>query len=279
MKQATLLLLLFPLLTTAQDSLWTESPAIKDASTVSVTVGEEITTTGGRLKALKFWKNELNGNYIITIYQQSNGASIFTQTYRSTTIGWQRITMDLPIEPGTYVIAVYYPNGKYVYTNNMHPRARGRITGNAGLYAGGNFKPSQRFTATFFVDVVIAADVPRKPLIVNAGRDTAAVWPCDSIRVQAVATGDSVKYNWSVDNQWGDVVVSGLQSLAPVIRFREPDSGVVLILTATDRWGNESYHGVSVSVMPDFEPYIKRMGELIINQLRLEMIRKWKAGE
>jgi hypothetical protein len=279
MKQATLLLLLLPLLTTAQDSLWTETPVIKDAATTPITVGQEITITGGRLKAIKFYKNETAGNYTITLWQQSNGASLFSQQYRSTTIGWQKITIDLALEPGTYVIGVKFPNGKYVYTNGLNPRTRGKLTGTAGLLGWNVDKPSNRYTASFFVDVVIAQDIPRKPLIVNAGKDTTASWPADSIKVLANISGDEVKYTWEVLNQWNGVAVTGLTTLTPVVKFTEPDSGVQMILTGTDKWGNVSWHGVNVSVMPDFEPYVKRMGELIMNEVRFEMVRKWKAGE
>lgn len=275
----TILLLLISVSGFSQDSLWTETPSIKDASTSPVTVGEEFSTAGGRLKAIKFWKNETAGNYVITLWQQTSGASLFSQQYRSTTTGWQKITLDLPIESGIYVIGVYFPNGKYVYTNALNPRTKGQLTGNSGLFAGGNFKPTARYTASFFVDMIVAKETPRKPLIVNAGKDTAYLWRTDSAKITGVVTGDNPTFIWSIDNSWGDVSYSGLTTLTPTIYFKEPDSGAVLILTGTDKYGTTSEHSVSVSVMPDFEPYIKRFGELIMNQLRFEMIRKWKAGE
>lgn len=248
-KLTTLLLLLLPLFFNAQDSLWTESPSIKDASTSPVTIGEEITTPAGRLKAIKFWKNETAGNYVITLWH-SNGSSLFSQQYRSTTIGWQKITMDLPIEAGTYVISVYFPNGKYVYTNSMHPRTRGKLTGNAGLYAGGNFKPSSRFTATFFVDAVISYQAATVPLSIKTSPDREVTMPKDSVRVSATATGYT-SFLWTVEDSYGKYELKNTNTLNPyVVPLDSAGCRVWLMCTVIDAAGNQLADVVAVRIAP-----------------------------
>jgi hypothetical protein len=246
MYKLIIIVLLFPFIASSQDSLWVESPAIKDVSTAAVTVGEEITTTGGRLKAIKFYKNETAGNYIITLYQQSNGASIFSQSYRSTTIGWQRITMDLPLEPGTYVVAVYYPNGRYVYTDGLNPRTRGNLKGNAGLYAGQNFKPVRQaccIAKSFFVDVVIAQTI--QPVMSTLTPDSVNVaYPWNPVTLQATAS-NAVSYGWKVEDSTGTWVIDTTNRLRPVITAKS-HGNLFLVFTAT---GADGLQWSSISII------------------------------
>lgn len=282
MKQATLLLLFLPLFTWCQDSLYSasEKPLLTHEDNPQE-IGIIVTSSKtGKITHIKFYCVD-PGQYTVTIWSKTG--SIFYSSKMQATTGWQRFALATPFEvaAGDSYIVSYLTNMKFGYSKKAIVRSTGSIAklGTRSIY-GHKFPPAtSTLTDDYYIDVIFQAEQPHATLIVNAGRDTAAVWPCDSIQVHGVATGDSVKYIWTLDNQWGDVALSGLGSLTPVVRFKEPDSGAILVLTATDKWGNTSEHGVSVSVMPDFEPYIKRFGELIMNQLRLDMIRKWKAGE
>lgn len=247
MKKLTILLL-FPVFVNAQDSLWTESPAIKDAANAAVTVGEEFTTPAGRLKAIKFWKNETAGNYVVTLWHP-NGASLFSQQYKSTTTGWQRITMDLSLEAGTYVIGVYFPNGKYVYTNGLNPRVKTKLTGNSGLFSGGNFKPTARYTASFFVDAVIdyASTVP---LSVKTSPDRDAAMYKDSVQVSAVATGYT-KFQWTVEDSDGRFTLKDTNTLKPyVIPLDSSGCRILLFCTVTDASGSQLSDAVIIRIAP-----------------------------
>lgn len=247
MKNLTILLL-FPVFLNAQDSLWTESPAIKDAATAAITVGEEFSTPAGRLKAIKFWKNETAGNYVITLWHP-NGASLFTQQYKSTTTGWQRITMDLPLETGTYVIGVKFPNGKYVYTNGLHPRVKSKLTGNSGLLGWNVDKPVNRYTASFFVDAVIdyAATVP---LTVKTSPDRDATMYKDSVGVSATATGYT-KFQWTVEDFEGRFTLKDTNTLKPyVIPLDSSGCRVWLFCTVMDASGNQQSDAVAIRIAP-----------------------------
>lgn len=230
------------------DSLWTETPAIKDASTAAVTVGEEFTTSAGRLKAIKFWKNETAGNYVVTLWHP-NGASLFSQQYKSTTTGWQKITMDLPLEAGTYVIGVYFPNGKYVYTNGLNPRTRTNLTGNKGLFSGGNSKPGGSYTASFFIDAVIEYGTTI-PLSVKTSPDREATMYKDSVGVSAVATGYT-KFQWTVEDFEGRFTLKDTNTLKPyVIPLDSSGCRVWLFCTVTDASGNQMADAVAIRVAP-----------------------------
>lgn len=277
------ILLLFPVFLHAQDSLYlsTEKP-LSTWEDIPTTLGMEFKPSSpGNITALKFYKVDATaGSYTLTLWAM-DGSKPFQSTVNVSGIGWKRIPCNIPVnQDQPYIVSAYSTLNRYGYTNNLFslPRIRGQLYAYSGRYIRSAGFPASNSTTWYGLDVVFEKQI-RNPLIVNAGKDTAASWPCDSIRVNGIATGDGIQYVWSIDNQWGDVSVTGTSTLNPVVKFKEPDSGAILILTATDKWGTTSEHGVSVSVMPDFEPYVKRMGELIMNQLRFEMIRKWKAGE
>jgi hypothetical protein len=219
-----------------EDSLWTESPVIKDAAIAPVTVGQEFTTTGGRLKAIKFWKNETAGNYVITLWHPT-GASLFSQSYRSTTIGWQRLTYDWPLEAGTYVVGVYYEKGKYVYTNGLNPRTRGKLTGTKGLFAGGNNKPGGSYTASFFVDVVVGQPVVG-PVISTLTPDSVNIsYPWIPVTLNATAT-NAVSYGWRVEDSTGTWTIDSSNRLKPVITAKSAGN-LFLVFTATAANGTQ----------------------------------------
>jgi hypothetical protein len=239
MKLLLSILLIFPVFGISQDSLWTETPAIKDAAIAPVTVGQEFTTTGGRLKAIKFWKNETAGNYVITLWHP-NGASLFSQSYRSSTTGWQKITMDWPIEAGTYVVGIYFEKGKYVYSNGLNPRTRGKLTGNAGLYAGGNNKPIRQtglIDKSFFVDVVIAQPVAG-PVMSTLTPDSVNIsYPWIPVTLNATAT-NAVSYGWRVEDSTGTWTIDSSNRLKPVITAKSAGN-IFLVFTATAANGTQ----------------------------------------
>lgn len=261
---------LYRTLYAGEDSLFTrlELPAIKDAATTPVTVGEEVSLPGGIINAVKFYKVESTATaYTCTIWKGI--IPVWTVDYRSTSTGWQRVPCDLSVEAGKYTISVFYPVGRYAYTNSMHPRTRGNIIAQAGLYAGGKARPEARYGASFFVDLVFRLT---QPLVVNAGRDSVYSWPVDSIRLNGKVSGDNVQYVWEVLDRFGEMKISGLNTLNPVI-VPEADCGAVFVLTATDRNGTTMQHDVYISVMPNFEPYIIRF----MNELRIQLERRWRG--
>jgi len=276
----TLFLLLLSMQLQAQDSLFLKTDIGTPFEDNSCTIGTDISTTDGTITAIKFFKvNSSTASHTINVWSNST-TKIYSQNYSSATTGWQRIPVNIPVSAGTYTVSVFIPiSGQiYWYKKTVFPKTSGTITGKVGRFGYTSGFPASTSTTSNYVDIVFKQKVVI-PLIVNAGKDSTAVWPCDSIKIQGTISGDNPKFIWTIDNQWGDVSVSGLTTLTPVVHFKAPDSGVSLILTGSDANGTTSEHGAVISVMPDFEPYIKRMGDLILNQLRLEMIRKWKAGE
>jgi hypothetical protein len=161
--------------------------------------------------------------------------------------------MDLPLEAGTYVIGVKFPNGKYVYTNGLNPRARGKLTGNSGLLGWNVDKPTLRYTASFFVDVLISQDQPRSALIVNAGRDSTYRLPKDSlVYVNGVVTGDSAFYQWYIVDSAGTCQVTGLQTLSPVIKAKEPCT-IIMLLVGQDKYRNYLASSLQIDILPDLK--------------------------
>lgn len=246
----TILILLFPLFAASQDSLYsTELPAVKDAAASAVTVGQSITTAGGTITSIRFWKNE-NGNtaYKITLWDSATGASLFSTLYKSTALGWQRITLTLPVTAGTYIVGVYYPAGKYVYTNGLNPRTRGRLTGTSGLFAGGDSRPGGKYTAGFFVDISVSYPV-LVPLSVRCSPDRDEQVPKDTVGVQGFVQGGS--FRWSVEDSQGAFELKDTNTLRPYVILKDSiGCRVWLMLTGTSPAGDQLADVVAIRVAP-----------------------------
>jgi len=263
------------------DSLFTssEKPTTLHED-IGTTLGMSFTTSvSGNITAIKFYKTDAGTTpYTYTLWSL-DGAKLYQTTLSTSKTGWQRIPCNVPVTGSAFYMVSVYNNGRYGYTNNIYPRVRGSLKAVAGTFLrGSNGLPTVGSTTWYGLDVVFAEE-RITPLIVNAGIDTSLLWPTDSIKLNGIVTGDSVKYYWLINNQWGSIVVTGTNTLTPVVKFKEPDSGVVLQLIGTDKRGNMQESLISVSVLPDLRPYIQRFGELFMNQLKLDLIRRYKAGE
>lgn len=282
MKKLTILLL-FPVFLHAQDSLYlsTEKPA-STWEDIPTTLGMEFKSSSpGNITALKFYKVDATaGSYTLTLWA-TDGSKPFQTVVNVSGIGWKRVACNIPVNQNQpYIVSVYSTLNRYGYTNNAFasPRIRGQLNAYSGRYSRSAGFPASSSTTWYGLDVVFE-QVKINPLIVNAGKDTTALWPCDSIKVNGVATGDDVKYSWEVTYRWGDVSVSRLNTLSPVVKFLGPDSGVDLFLTGTDKRGNVLENGIRVMVTPDFEPYIKQLVDMISSKIRLDLYRSWKSGD
>jgi hypothetical protein len=257
-----------------QDSLYTNSDkpaAIKtdQAMTVGLVFRSKIE---GLITHVRVYKSTATneGTFVVGVWT-SAGQQLWSQPYEATgPAGWRNVKLNEPvrIQPNTdYLATVWFPMGKYGYRTNMFTadRVRGNLTAPASARAGGNNRyiygsahlfPNKTYyqNSSYYVDVVFS---PRKPLIVNAGRDTLYEMPKDTIRMKGVVSGDLTWFSWNMVDSLTvpyhtgtTVIMKNSATLEPyLIGFRE--GRYVFSLTGWDMYGSESRSLVTITVAAD----------------------------
>ena len=152
----TIILLLFPLFTTAQDSLFLNSESGTSFEDLPCQIGTQIKfSKSGTINALKFYKTESGSTTYTLSLLNSAGIKIFATSYKNTATGWQRVLVNIPIEAGTYTLAVNNP-GRYSYKKTVFPRTKGSITGMFGAFRYLETSSWTLNSTTYFVDAVIS---------------------------------------------------------------------------------------------------------------------------
>jgi hypothetical protein len=184
-------------------------------------------------------------------------------------VGWIRVALTTPVKVTAgshYVVSVHFPAGRYGGRTGVFSsaRTRGNLTAPSSTQAGGNGRylysattgfPSQSYSnSAYFVDIVFSADSQiRKPLIVNAGRDTILICPIDSFiasyKLNGFVSGDEVTFSWRKDFPLGlDDTMINTNTLTPTIQnlYTCPYQ---ITLIAKDKWGTIAEHQVTIDVL------------------------------
>jgi hypothetical protein len=204
----------------------------------------------GQITHIKFYCVD-PGKYTVTIWSVT-GSSLLSQVIQATT-GWQRFQLSTPFEVAVgdqYVIS-YLTNMQYGYSKSQALRTVGNITQLATRYSYGHKLPAVTVPEGYFIDVVFKEQQTRKPLIVNPGIDTAYRLPKDSVvYIHGIVTGDSVRFKWFVVDSAGTFQLSGLETLNPVIKTKEPCT-LIMLLSGEDKYGAYLSIPIQIDVLPD----------------------------
>jgi hypothetical protein len=206
----------------------------------------------GRITHLKFYSVD-PGKYTVSVWSIT-GSPLISMSVQATT-GWQRIQLATPFEvaAGDQYIVSYLTNQKFGYSKLLPNRSVGNITQLDTRYSYGHKMPATPTTDGYFVDVVFKETAVRKPLIVNAGRDTTYRLPKDSmVSLNAVVTGDSAYFSWFLVDSAGTCQITGMQTLNPVIKTKEPCT-VVMLLIGQDKYGSYLAAPVQIDILPDLK--------------------------
>lgn len=252
MKQATLLLLLFPMLLQAQDSLYiaSEKPASIHEDLPLELGATIISSKPGKITHVKFYAAD-PGSYTISFWSVTG--SLYYSFKAVATTGWQRYQLAIPFEvaAGDSYIISYLTNQKFAYTKPGIVRSAGSIAKAATRYSYGHKFPAIPTNEDYFIDVVFKVNEERKSLIVNAGPDTIYRLPKDSVvHINAVVTGDSAYYSWYIVDSAGTCQVTGLNTLSPVIRTKGPCT-LIMLLSGNDKYGNFLSSPVQIDILAD----------------------------
>lgn len=250
---------------TAQDSLFTASdkPATAESDN-ALTVGIVFKSkVEGLVTHVRIYKSNAadTGTYVVGVWS-STGELLFSQNYKASgPVGWKRVQLNEPvrIEPNVnYTASVYLPMGKYGARQYMFTadRVRGNLTApktvnNRYTYGPALAYPTSVYrTSAYYVDIIFS---PRKPLIVNAGKDSTYTLPHDTVFLKGLITGDGTFFSWDIVDSlsYGEptdsVVMHESKTLNPYITGMR--SGVYTYsLTGWDMYGSQSRHTVQITM-------------------------------
>lgn len=237
------------------DSIYvsTDKPVITDED-LPMELGIAIASNEpGKITHLKFYCVSA-GNYTVSIW--SITGSIFLSKNIAAKIGWNRLKLDIPFEvaAGDRYIISYLTKLKMGHTKNYPLKSSTNITQLSSLYSYGHVAPKTLTNDGYFVDVVFEPDIEVvKPLVVNSGKDTSYRLPKDTlITVKGIVTGDSSYYEWEIIDSSGTCTVSGLNTLNPTIKTKEPCT-VLFSLFGGDKWGNHLGSITQINILPDLK--------------------------
>lgn len=254
-------------MTTAQDSLFTNSegpPSPEEDNPVELGM-VFMPKVNGVITHFRFYKTVASdaGEFTLNLWNIYGGNAVRQKVTAPGKSGWVRVPLTTPakISAGSYyVVSVYFPKGRYggrtgVFTS---ARVRGNLTALSSSQAGGNgryrygsatgFPTSSYNSSSYYVDVVFSPE--RKPLIVNAGRDTVIYSATDGIfpdyQLQGKATGDGVTFTWSRDTiPWLKDTMINTNTLNPIIR-NLTEWTYHYTLRGVDKWGTVSENTVTI---------------------------------
>jgi hypothetical protein len=221
-----------------------------------LTLGTQIKTKTGVVKALKFYKPDArDSSYVLSVWSNST-TKIFSTNYKSKTTGWQRIPVNIPLNEGVYTVSVFNPVGRFSYRKTTFPRTRGSITGQAGKSVNGNGFPSDSTSETYYVDAVIAA-APVVPLSVKVLPDTITVPYGKNVTLTGTIIGQYTSFGWEVLEQTGQMTIAGITTLNPIVSCKDSSGcSIRIMLTATDANGIQQSELSDVYVLPHPEQWI-----------------------
>jgi hypothetical protein len=253
-KLIATLAFILPLFLFSQDSLYTSND--KPASVhedLPLELGIVIRSAKpGQITHLKFYCAD-PGTYTLSIWSIT-GSTLVSQSVQATA-GWQRVQLATSFEvaAGDQYIVSYLTNQKFGYSKSQINRTAGNITQLGTKYSYGHKLPSTATTDGYFIDLVFREAAVRKPLIVNAGRDTTYRLPKDTmVSINGVVTGDSAYFSWFLVDSAGTCQITGMQTLNPVIKAKEPCT-VVMLLIGQDKYGSYLASPVQVDILPDLK--------------------------
>lgn len=246
MKQATLILLLFPFALLAQDSLFlsTDKPGTSWEDN-PVTLGMKFTTAiPGVIKAVKFYKtdNRADKTYEIGIWDNGN-VKLTMVPVATTAIGWIRVPVNIPIGSGTFIIGVYNPYGRYKFGNNVYPRTRGKLSGISGTFENGNTLPGRTTPDCYYMDVVFSPQT--QPVFSTVTPDSVNIsYPWNPVTLTATAT-NAISYGWAIEDSSGTWNIDTTNRLKPIITAKSYGN-LFLVFTAT---GADGLQWSSISML------------------------------
>lgn len=244
-----------------QDSLYiaTDKPASNEVDS-PVEVGVVIRpSVDGFVRWVKYYKTTANDTATVKINVYDFTGNLLFATFNSAPgkTGWQRVRVpsEILLKANTnYVVSFFTPTGRYGQRTNVFTSARTRgiitapasntVAGNGRYKYGGGFPNLTYNGSSYMLDVVFQKDEPRKPLIVNAGRDTLLKYPTDSFQLKGIVTGDEVVFKWTdpANPGWSST------ALQPVIKPLILQH-YTFQLDATDRYGVSMTAYVNIDVV------------------------------
>jgi hypothetical protein len=147
------------------DSTLPQTPSQADPGAVELGV-KIVTSVGGTITALRFYKGAANTGTHIGSFWSSTGQLLARATFTSETAqGWQQVALATPVSvrpDTTYVASYFAPNGGYAVNQNyfVGPFANGPLTalaGSDGVYrysATPAFPTTSYRSSNYWVDVV-----------------------------------------------------------------------------------------------------------------------------
>jgi hypothetical protein len=251
-KLIAILAFLLPAYLFAQDSLYlfNDKPASVHED-LPLELGIVIKSAKpGQITHLKFYCVD-PGKYTITIWSIT-GSSLYSQSVQATN-GWQRFQLITPFEvaAGDQYVISYLTNQQFGYSKSQTLRSVGNIAQLATRYSYGHKAPVTGTSDGYFIDVVFKSQETRKPLIVNPGGDTTYRLPKDSVvHINAIVTGDSTRFKWFVVDSAGTFQLTGLETLNPVIKTKEPCT-LIMLLSGEDKYGAYLASPIQIDILPD----------------------------
>jgi len=239
-----LLFLLFPLSVIGQDSLFlsTDKPGTlwEDNPT---TLGMKFTTAApGVITSLKFYKTDnRTGEYQVALWDNA-GTKLTMVPVSTTSTGWIRVPVNIPVGGGSFTIGVYNPFGRYGFRNSVYPRTKGQLTGNTGSFENGNAFPGRSSSSCYYLDVVFSKTV--QPVSSTVTPDSVNIsFPWNPVTLTATAS-NAVSYGWRVEDSTGTWSIDTTNRLKPVITARS-HGNLFLVFTARGADGQE-WNSISI---------------------------------
>jgi hypothetical protein len=274
MKNFICLLIIFQLciVSYSQDSLFldSEKPAIAEEDN-PVELGMVFQPkVNGLITHFRFYKTVAadTSQFTLNLWNAYGTNAIRQKVTAPGKIGWIRVALTTPVKVTAgshYVVSVHFPAGRYGGRTGVFSsaRTRGNLTAPSSSQAGGNGRylyntttgfPSQTYSnSAYYVDIVFMPDSQaRKPLIVNAGRDTTLICPIDSFiasyKLNGFVSGDDVAFTWHKEYPIGlDDSMINANTLTPTI-MNLVSVPYTFTLVGIDKWGNTSQSKVIIDV-------------------------------
>jgi hypothetical protein len=231
----------------------------------------------GTITHFRFFKAFANdgSEYTLNLYSFT-GQKLASQKYSAPgKSGWQRIALSTPVNIDknvNYVICYNTPLGYFGVRRNFFTQDRirgnliapsgGSVSGNGRFKWGMGFPTENNLNSSYYIDLVFAEEIPRKPLIVDAGLDTAYSLPLpQGVQLNATISGDETRFEWNVmdaDVDGGDsleVIFINSNTLQPIFAAKK-EGTYWFTLTGWDKYGTSIADTVQVTIMPDPEEVI-----------------------
>jgi hypothetical protein len=243
-----ILLLLLPIFSFSQDSLYTNSDAPSTPATYSKDGPAELgltfrATSSGYVNVVRYYTST-DGIYNATLWNDKQ-QKVSTTSFRSIGREWNRVVMPtvMFIDSGKqYTVSITTP---YNYDSRSQalasPLIKGKLIGLKGTWSHipGSYPTAIYDNVSYYITPVFIRSLP---LNVSVIPEISIRWPVDSVQLGAQITGDLAEVRWSekVDTLINDSLVRVNRVISfnpnPVVKPKLQEN--TYVVTVKDKYGN-----------------------------------------